>query len=381
MGNKLIKKLITLFYLAIFLIACVAENNDSILPTSTLDIELPSTIIPTETATRYMPPTLTLTPSYTPIPCEVGNSLFDYEWCPENVLINFYVSMGDGGRDVSVPPAPDLILYADGKMFIVRYEEKDGEYFGRVLYKQFDRKGICKHFNTFEKIDYLNYDSSKYQFVGGESNVIGAGSVHLEINAWKIHNSTYFGLDYFLFYETSGYWDSLATPLPDRNGYPIIDDALRDAHYFMSLYSIDNFTVYQPEKLGVWLSPFKEEYLDSYVYSSDTPREWISDTVSLNKILENHNDTSGFFEPFAILNGNEANEVYNKLDRTLNTFLFFEKNDDGKKNYFLVASRPILPYEILENRHYYTIPDPSAPKPSFSLGCNIDDGTLPIPTP
>lgn len=374
----------TNFYLSIlffvmFFFAC-SNQKDNFLPDepSVSSTQSISTKTQIKTNTPFVTSTTiaTLTPTVTP--CKIGNESFDYVWCPETVLIDYYVSLGDGGRDVPVPSSPDLILYADGKAFVVRYEEIDGRYTSKLLYKQFDRKGICQHLNTFEKIDYLNYEPSNYQFVGGDPAAIGAGSVHLKVNAWKSHEAVYYGLNYFLSFDESGYQDALATPLPDRAGYPIVDDALQNAYYFMHLYSVDEFIVYQPEKLGVWVVPLEQKYLKAYSYYS--PKEWKSKIFSLNEVTEGKSsDDYPYY--YIVSNESDVKEAYSQFDYSLNTFLFFEESDSLVKKYYLVASRPILPYEILDNPYRYTIPDPSSPKFSTPLGCNLNDGTLPIPTP
>lgn len=374
------QKLKLLTFIILFFCACAPINNSpSSTQPPTVANKTPS-LIYNPTSTQYVIPTFTPVPSPTLIPCEIKNTSFDHEWCPENVLVDFYISIGDGGRTVPVPFPPDLILYSNGEMFIVHSEEINGKYSTKMLYKQFDRKGVCQILNTFDQNGYFNYDPLDYQFVGGDQfgYVIGAGSVYLNINAWKSIMASYYGLELFLDEKDSP--ELIATPLAERVGWPIIDTKLMNAFYFMNLFPMSDFVVYQPEKLGIWLVPLDEKYLEFNIpYFNLT--EWDVDGVSLSEISEKPIDNNGFEDRYIILTGKQAEEAFSKLEHSLNTFLFFEEDSNGEKSYYFVESRPILPYETLGNRYRYEIPDPNAPKPSEPLGCNNNDGVLPIPSP
>lgn len=372
-------KFLTFFIL--LLSACTTINNS---PSSTQPptvVNNTPSLIYNPTSTQYVTPTFTPAPSPTLIPCEIKGTSFDHEWCPENVLVDFYISIGDGGSTVTVPDAPDLILYADGGMFIVHSEEINGKYSTKMLYKQFDRKGVCQILNTFDQIGYLNYDPLDYQFVGGDQYgyVIGAGTVYLNINSWKSIAGSYYGLELFLDEREKNLPEVIATPLSERVGWPIIDSKLINAFNFINYFPVNDFAIYQPEKLGVWLVPLDEKYLEFNIPYFDL-KEWGVDGVSLNEI-SGKSINNGVEVQYIILEGKQADEAFNKLDHSLNTFLFFEKDVIGKKNYYFVASRPILPYETLGNRYHYEIPDPNAPKPTEPLRCNDSDGVLPIPYP
>lgn len=369
-----------LIFIILFLAACTPINNSPSSAQSTTVTNQTPSLIYNPTSTQYIIPTFTPVPSPTLIPCEIKDTSFDHEWCPENVLVDFYISTGDGGSTVNVPDAPDLILYSSGEMFIVHSEEINGKYSRKMLYQQFDRKGICQILNTFEEIGYLNYDPLGYQFVGGDQYgyVTGVGAVHLNINAWKSIAASYYGLELFL--RERDYPEVIATPLAERVGWPIIDSRLMNAFYLINYFPVNDFAIYQPEKLGIWLMPLDEKYLEfNTPYFNLT--EWDVDDVSLNAISEKPNNIGGMEIRYAILTGTQAAEAFSKLDHSLNTFLFFEEDANGKKSYYFVASRPILPYEIIGNRYFYEIPDLNAPKPSEPLGCNNSDGVLPIPNP
>lgn len=375
-------KLLTFIILFFVFGACVPINNS---PSSTQPPNVANktpSLIYKPTSTQYVTSTFTPLPSPTLIPCEIKDTSFDHEWCPENVLVDFYISIGDGGSTVNVPPAPYLILYADGKMFIVRSEEQADSYIRKMLYKQFDKKGVCQILNTFEKVGYLNYNPLEYQFIGGDqfAYIIGAGTVQIKINAWETTIADYYGLDIFLSEREKNLPEVIATPMVERVGWPIIDTKLMNAFYFINYFPMDDFVVYQPEKLGIWVVPLDEKYLEFNILFYDLA-EWDVDGVSLNEISEKPIDNNGFEDRYIILTGKQADEAFSKLNHSLNTFLFFEEDANGKKNYYFVESRPILPYETIGNRYYYEIPDPNAPKPSEPIGCNNSDGVLPIPSP
>src|SRR5215212_9249034 len=134
------------------------EPSDTPQPTKTIFTSATPTIPPTDTPTNI--------PTITPIPCLLSStSVSEYEWCPENVLLQFDISPGDGGGDINVPSPPNLILYGDGSLFITHSELTQDRYRTQILFKKLDRQEICQHLNTFEKIGYFNYDPSSYQFI------------------------------------------------------------------------------------------------------------------------------------------------------------------------------------------------------------------------
>jgi hypothetical protein len=144
------------------------------------------------------------------------------------------------------------------------------------------------------------------------------------------------------------------------------------------LTPVDDFVVYQPEMLGVWLVPIDEKYVE--IESSYFGlKEWNVNNVSLGEILEKTTDKDGFESRYVILTAKQATEAFRVLDNSLN-ILFFEENASGKKSYYFVEVRPILPFETLENKYHYEISDSTA-KPSEPIGCNESDGMLPIPSP
>lgn len=323
--------------------------------------------------------------SATPVPCLKTNSIkSEYEWCPENVLILFDTLPGDGGGDISAPSPPNLVLYADGSLFLTHSEKTGDGYDTKILFKKLDREEICQHLNTFEQIGYFDYDPLSYEFIGNGPAVKGAyGSVTLEINAWQSRRDGYYELGFFLDDELTGKFakemQQQGIDSSKREGWPVISTELRSVYYFLYEYPVENFEVYQPERLGVWMRPINQENLDAYTYYGE-PRMWAVTGPSLSELSKRIDLSGNSATNYAILSGDEADSVYDFFGQSYTVDLLYEKDIDGDNEYYLLLARPLLPYELPD--YYYTqIPGPDTPKPDFKLTCASSDGVLPIPTP
>jgi hypothetical protein len=210
--------------------------------TPSLTSQPTNTIVPSATST--------ISPSATPVPClKMNSDKSEYEWCPENVLILFDSSPGDGGGDISAPSPPLLVLYADGRLFLLHSEKTNDGYDTKIVSKKLDRKEICQHLNTFEQIGYFDYDPLSYEFIGGRPAVLGAyGSITLEINAWQSRRDEYYELGFFLDDELTGEFaketQQLGVDPAKREGWPVISPVLRSVYYFLYEYPVENFEVY-----------------------------------------------------------------------------------------------------------------------------------------
>ncbi len=365
------RSIISIFLLSI-LAACAPATP---LATATPSLTPSLTLQPTRTRYPLRTPTPSLTPfpTFTPSATRIYRPLTEHKWNPETVLIQFSVDLlGDGGGDIYVPPPPLFILYADGSLFVSQED---------ILFKKLDNKEVCQILNTLDQIGYFDYDPASYDFIGSGPIVKGArGSTSIEINAWKSHKGFYAELGYYLEDELTG---RLAKELQQqgydiskREGWPVIAPELRNAYYFLSEYPIENFEVYQPERLGVWMLQIDSKFLDSRSFYS-VPQEW---TVkkSLIAMFESINTT--FYTQYTVLGGEEARMVYKYLEQFYGTAVFYEENIKGEKEYFLVSERPLLPYEQLDD-YSSQIAGSDIPKPNFTLTCYPSDGILPIPTP
>ena len=348
---------------------------------------------PVEIATLTFTPSHTLVPSQTPIPSETPNitstvtptftptltstpqpPLAVHEWRPDTVLISVRDSLGDGGVTVGDLGPPKFILYADGSLFITRTDRVDGDFQRRILAKQLNREKICQHLNTLDQIGYLDYDSSTYTFIGGEPNSIGGPSIKIDVNAWISKSDWFYDLEYYL-------QNNVVQEIYGQDGYPIVSPALRDAHKFLYEYPIDDFEIYAPDRLGVWISPVGKVFFDSYgLYAKYGENNNIS-IISLLNDAEFLRDNE--YQKFVILNGRDAQSLYDYFGNVIGIDYFYiedPKEEDGKK-YYEVFVRPLLPYEMPSGSYLSTIPVPDLPKPNFKLTCYPSDGVLPIPSP
>ena len=373
------RSIIIIFLLSI-LVACAPGT-----PLATASASLTPSQTPQPTKTFVELDTPTIFPSDTPVPClKVNSDKSEYEWCPENVLILFDTSPGDGGRGISAPSPPNLVLYADGSLFLLHSEKTDDGYDTKILFKKLDRKEICQHLNTFEQIGYFDYDPLSYEFIGGRPAVLGAyGSMTLEINAWQSKRDVYYELGFFLDDELTGEFaketQKLGVDPAKREGWPVISPELRNVYYFLHEYPVVNFEVYQPERLGVWMLPIEQKYLNAYTHY-DEPRMWTVTKPSLADLSKRIDLSGKSTTNYAILSGDEVEVVYEFFGQSYAVDLLYEKDINGDNEYYLLLERPLLPYELPD--FYFTqIPAPDTPKPNFNLTCYLEDGVLPIPTP
>jgi hypothetical protein len=196
--------------------------------------------------------------------------------------------------------------------------------------------------------------------------------VQIEVNAWKSHGYSY--------YEMSGYLNgtfgnAFVLDPNDPTGRPIILPALRDAYYFLTDYPTDQLTVYSPSQLLMRVA----ETPDTVEFS-----KWPLSKPSLANLLERSALSSpDEWSRFVLLDGSEAQRVYEAIGRySINLGYFYEEIDGVRKNYYVLI-HPLLPYESpkLENGDLAQIPASGTEKPSFTLTCYPSDGILPIPTP
>jgi len=260
-------------------------------------------------------------------------------------------------------------------LFVTQYFLVGDYYKTQVLVKKLSREEICQHLNTLDQIGYLDYDSSNYTFVGDEPDSIGGPSINIVANAWRSKSDRYYDLGYYL-------RDDVIQESYGQKGYPIISPALRDAYYFLHEYPTDGFEVYRPDRLGVWISPVKEIFINTLgVQVENWKFKKMSLIVSINNAeFLSDND----YQKFIILNGRDAQLLYDYFGNLIGTDYFFIEDSKGGKNYYEVLVRPLLPYEKpgeYSTGYMSTIPAPDAPKPNFKLTCYPSDGTLPIPTP
>jgi hypothetical protein len=162
----------------------------------------------------------------------------------------------------------------------------------------------------------------------------------------------------------------------NRDGFPIISPALRNAYYLFVDYPVDGFEVYQPEKLAVWIRPLEPQEFPDIQWE-----QWHLAALSIaNMFSRIDSKDAGFDEHYLTLYGQEARALYKFLDESFSTKYYLEVNKLGERNYYAFHARPLLPYE--QPGTYDTgIPAPAATPASLKLKCNPSDGVMPVPEP
>lgn len=354
----------------LFLVSC----QQKVQPSLTVDTEEPVVVrLETQTATSTVSPVPSQTLTNTPQP-----SLVEHEWQPERVLLSFRFTPGDGGG-IPFPPL-HFVLYANGDLFITRSLGEVYQYQKQMFFRKLDEREICQNLNTLDQIGFLDYDPSTYEFVGGSPNVVGGPSAQIELYAWKSHKHEYYELGMYLDDEITGEMTNILIKQGDdvksRDGFPIIPSSLRSAYYFFTEYPSQNFEVYQPKQLFVWI-----EKIGLDENGNDQARAWnlqnMPISVLSNRIDPFDNDSSN---DYLILTGREASEIFNYIDERISTEIYYETDGNDKRTYYMFYARPLLPYESIGS-YGSQISTLDSKKPNFTLKCYPSDGVLPIPTP
>ena len=343
-----------------------------LIPTATLSRTPRPTFTPRLSRTPVLSatpfPTFTVSPTSTSQP-----PLRVHSWRPEMALALLFHTRGDGGSIFMDSIQPSFALFADGRLFVKKYDESTG--YARIFTRQLSRKEICQHLNTLDQAGFLDYDPETYQFAGGGPGVKGGPEVQIEVNAWKSHRHSY--------YEMSGYLegtfdDVFGLDPNDPTGRPIILPALRDAYFFFTDYPTDQLQVYHPSQILMRVADMGDA--PETVEVSRWPLSEPSLAVLLERSDSSAPDKRG---QFVLLDGFEAQRIYEAMGRfAIDLGYFYEEVNGVKKNYY-VSLHPLLPYEAPETENYSLaqIPGPETEKPNFTLTCYPTDGILPIPTP
>ncbi|MBI5352077.1 MAG: hypothetical protein HZB50_05520 [Chloroflexi bacterium] len=343
-------------------------------PYPTITITFSQTTPPHITPTSADTPTVIPSPISTPtLTSTLQPPLIQHEWWPERVMVSLKAVPGDGGYLTAIYP-PQFILYADGSMFATRFIEDGQNYRGQLFFKKVGRKEICQNLNTLDQIGFLNYDPLSYQFPGGRPNTMGGDGVAIRVNAWEALDGAYYALPIYLDNELTNKLSSFSKFPGD--GLPVILPALRTAYYFLSEYSMDEFELYTPDRLAVWIQPLDQDSI-SYVESEGGAKEWRLKTPSFANMFAKIDYDNYPYEHYLVLTDEEAVKVYRFLGGTFGEDIYYELKSNGEKKYFTLFARPVLPYELPGKQ----IPAPNSTKPNFKLICYPSDGVLPIPTP
>jgi hypothetical protein len=259
------------------------------------------------------------------------------------------------------PPIPyQLILYADGQMFLFR----DGHklFFGdladsyiQILTKKLDKKEICALLNTVDKTGFFAYDPSTYDY--SKNNQEGLVTEYIQVNSWHSKAVALYGLGFTIEEEFVQYE---------------VDKVMLDTYNILNHYPSDKFEIYQPEKLAIWAEALPN-------WNGEVYAEWPIQSPSLAEIsqLQDYYHNPG---KSTVLEDNAARVVYDTFQQSIVEWgLPF--SEDGISYYVLAI--PLLPYQSApsEGEFYAQIPSPEFSAPQFTLSCEESDGVVEIPVP
>lgn len=301
---------------------------------------------PTQTAT--VRPTPTHTPTITPT--STFKPLTSHNWDSGPVIAQL-----DNGVCIDVcigevfSPLPQWILYADGRLLINHYNQGIREY-------RLSSSEICAFLNTVDQIGFWKYDDSEYR----EQRQAFPGLIApyiMRVSGWQSNTIEAGGLQNFL---EGG----------SGEGEIKISPTLAQAYLLFqefSDYSQGGSIPYVPENVAVEILVVqKEEQIDG-AYEKG---EWPLATPTLAELAE-QTDEHGHL----VVNGTTATEIFALFDQQFEPG--WHRYDEGNQNY-LVAVRPLLPYETSggEGNHVAPIPSPDLIVATTAFSCTPADGTL-----
>jgi hypothetical protein len=307
------------------LFACTPDRDPGgIAQTSTVSI--PRTPSPTLDSTPASPLTRTW---------EVGPVLLEFK------------TLFEDSAPFGVSRTPDLILYSDGRL-VVRTN-------AGFRAAQLSRQEICTLLNTIDQVGFYDFDMAPYHEQMDELPLGIASTTVIEVNAWKQRAV-------------------VAMALRD-----IVDDStfqvpspLRSVYLLLSDYRPADLQPYQYDQLALTI----HQPLPDSPYKTET--RWPLSSPSLGELFEraeqaNIKNREGGFG--LLLEGETAASVYQAI-RQIPGRGFVE---DGEM--YIVAARPLWPYESLESAVSYEaeIPSPGVETRTIALTCYDADGVLEIP--
>lgn len=285
-----------------------------------------------------------------------------HRWRPETVLI--YDGYSDDIKDLPPPIPYRLILYADGQMFVLRDTFYDGELGGwqtQILTKKLNNKEICALLNTIEQVGFLDYVSSAYKY--SKNNQEGLSTEYIQVNSWRSKSGTFYGLEFVMQEEEIARYE--------------VDKVLANTYKTLHYYPLDEFEVYQPEKLAIWVEPIP-------IWNDKVLDKWPIETPSLEEISKPVASTplEIYSNPgrSTILEGDSARLVYNAFDKSMAGW-GRPFSEDGTA--YVVLAIPLLPYQSPppDGEFYAPIPSAEFSTQQHTLTCSQYDGFIEIPVP
>jgi hypothetical protein len=248
----------------------------------------------------------------------------------------------------------------------------------QLIFKQLERKETCRILNTLDQKGFLDYDPASYEFIGGKPNTGSEVNAYLEVNAWKSHKREYYQLPLYIFDELTGTITAKLVKsgkdVSDRNGFPVIASALRDAYYLTADYPLDGFEVYEPEYMAVWIRPLNQAEHPELPWEN-----WGFSALTISYMYSKIDyGNAGFDERHTILRKQGATNLYEYLKESFSTKYYIETNKLGQKSYYAVYARPLLPYEMPGT---FDVETPTPAPITAKLKCSPADGVMKIPEP
>jgi len=353
------KKKSFILFVVLFMIGCQPLSSVGLptetpfpsitpVPSETLVPSQTSSPLPTLTASATVRPTLTPTLTSTPQP-----ALVEHEWKPMPILVKYDTENG-GLCGMECPPFPiSFILYGDGTLILDSFVPKGESGYWELLYKKLPQNEICKLLNTIDQIGFLDLDPESYfgRYVTDSSTWV------VEVNAWRQNHGAFYALN------------DLVSDLESYSEFPrglSIPPSVLSIYQLLNNYPLDDFSVYQPETLGVWIWKPTDNYMSV---------EWKVKRVSLADLYERAGSKFEELSEPVFLHGNEAKNVYGMFENAI----YYGEVTDGEEAYQMYV-RPLLPFERIEDGVSVISPTSDQLNMPEEMQCYPSDGVMVVPT-
>ncbi len=341
---NLFARIIFLSVVILFLWACSVSPQQKPFAVETVAPSLTHSIIP-----ATLIPSKTFTQTSTPVP-----TLITHEWIPNEPLIIFGGSGGDGGCGFEGTLPEGFTLLSNGELYVLNWNNDLSTY--EIKSTTLSRQNTCNLLNSIDQAGFFDYDPSTY--INDPEHwsppIMGIGRTHISVQAWRSNSVDLYGLGAFInrtdeIKETWGCGDC-----PDLQ-FPTILPSIRKTFQVLANYEPPNLEIYQSARIGLWV--------DTYAETSDTV-VWSLKSIKLSQIVS----PEGYIgdSPNIILTGADAKTVYQLFNQSINVCGI--NVTEGDKVYRVFA-RPLLPNEFLSE----------PPAPSNALSCTPSDGWVEIP--
>jgi len=347
--NKTFVKAFLFVVLVSVLLACTVPPSqtssgiESITPSST-NAENTATFVPTYTSTIGPTQTSTQVPA-----------LVSHEWIPQDPLIIFGGSGGDGGCGFEPDLPQYFIVLSTGELFITDWN--DALQTDQIRTTKLSRQTTCNLLNSIDQAGFFDYDPSTYISDQQKlySLVMGAGSNYISVQAWRFNSVSLYDLGEFL--NMDEIKKAVGTPCAKCPNFefPIILPSLRKTYELLDKYKPAELHNYQSANLGLWIDTYPQSNEDIV---------WPLKSIDLSKIVSPTGESSN--KPNIILYGSDAATVFRLFNRAINV-CGVTMIQDAKK--YRVFVRPLLPNEFQSTK----------PIQTNTLSCSPSDGWVNIP--